>query len=101
MYIYCIYTFILILFVEVKMVRNQAEVFLAKILSSKSFSPDKSKLRVIFRRNYIIKKKYLFFITDCFVRLITPYKTRFPEGGYRPDIRDVTDEICKLRKSYH
>ena len=22
-------------------------------------------------------------------------------GGYPPDIRDVTDDICKLRKSYH
>ena len=26
--------------------------------------------------------------------------TRGTDGGYPPDIRDVTDEICKLRKTY-
>ena len=27
--------------------------------------------------------------------------TRNPDGGYPPDIRDVTDRIGKLRKTYN
>ena len=51
------------------------------------------------KRFRFFPKKFRFF--RCFSGLIPASRTRDPEDGYPPDIRDVTDGICKLRKTYN
>ena len=61
------------------------------------FSPDVKMIPAYF---FSVSKSFLKEYPVILI-LIPASRTRGPEGGYPPDIRDVTDGICKLRKTYN
>ena len=61
-------------------------------------------LKKLFLNEDMIWSNYCVKPGPSFVNLTSGYPasgTRGPDGGCPPDIRDVTDGICKLRKTYN